>query len=254
MSSSCPVPQNLTFQSVRIDSVVAHGLHVLDSPHFGPVRPDGRIRMVAARFRVAVVGTIALALWASAPAEAVRIGPDSILECPDPGADCVTDFSSANLLEFDADLISGDPVLLDITLDPEDDQPEIAFSAFLINSSPIDWSMFRIVLLGGPTFASVGDLVPETSVAVVSLSGDLRTALISFDPLEFAGFALGNPLEPIDSLDWFLDLNGLGPGDSFQMRLDFTDTAFVPEPGVAFLLGFGLAALVSLRIRRGSRR
>jgi hypothetical protein len=210
--------------------------------------------MVAARFRVELLSTIALALWASAPAEAVRIGPDSVLECLDPEDDCFTDFSGANLLDFDADLVSGDAVLLDVNLDPEDDQPQIAFSAFVINSSPVDWLVFRIGLLGGPTFASIGDLVPETSAALVSLSGDLITTIISFDPLESAGFTLGNPLEPVDSLDWFLDLNGLGPGDSFQMRLDFSDTATVPEPGSGFLLGAGLSALVSLRLRRGSRR
>jgi hypothetical protein len=210
--------------------------------------------MVAARFRAVLAGMVALALFPSAPAEAVHVGPASILACLDAGDDCFTDFSQANLLDFDGDLVSGDSVLLDITLDPEDDQPQIAFSAFLVNSSPIDWLNFRIALIGGPTFAFVGDLVPETSVAIVSLSGNLMSAILSFDPLEFAGFTVGNPLEPGDPLDWLLDLNGLGPGDSFQMRLDFSDTALVPEPGSGFLLGAGLTALVSLRLRRRLRR
>jgi len=163
------------------------------------------------------------------------------------GGNDAVDFSEPGELDFDAEYFLTTPILLDVLLEAGDSMPELAFSAFFFNSSPEDWTGFRITLLGGPTFASVGDVVPETSPFFsVAIRPDETSALISFfDFPEFSGFTLGHPTDfpddIADGLDWYLAMNGLGPGDRFAVELRATAA---PEPGLFALLGVGLLALL----------
>jgi hypothetical protein len=198
-----------------------------------------------------LAGAMALALVGSGAAEAAVIGPGSLFN-----GNVVSDFSEPNEIDFDADFLSVDPIILEILLDDDDDADELAFSAFVFNSTPQDWTDFHITLLGGPTFASIGEFQPETSLLFQIIESPDGTAVeILFDPAEFAGFTLGNAFDPVDPLDWFIDLNGLSSGEGFQMRLQpRTSVNGAPEPASLFLLGAGWMALALVRRHRRPRR
>jgi hypothetical protein len=168
----------------------------------------------------------------------------------------VYDFSSPNKLDIDVDWYTMQPVLLDVLLGPDDTDPTIFFSGFHLNLTDLRWSSFYVELEGGATW-ELGDtdnwqIIPGTTGGLSLRSFSPTRALVSFNPTiePFDALVLGDAGGPIDpDLDWRIALNGLGPGDSFQIRL-----YPIPEPSSLALTGMGSVAGLGLLWKRRRRQ
>ncbi|WP_169977746.1 PEP-CTERM sorting domain-containing protein [Tautonia rosea] len=167
----------------------------------------------------------------------------------------IYDFSSPNKLDIDVDWLSTQPVLLDVLLGPNDTDSTIFFSGFHLNLTGLPWSGFSVELEGGATW-ELGDtndwqIIPGATGGLSSRSFSSTRAQMSFNPAiePFDALVLGDAGGPIDpDLDWRIALNGLGSGDSFQIRLSAIP---IPEPSsLALTATSALAGLGLLWNRR----
>lgn len=161
----------------------------------------------------------------------------------------VFDFSEDNSLDVDIDWNNNLPVWLQVALGSNDTSP-IAFSGRHFNITGVVWSDFHIELTGGPTWAEVNAIDPPPVDAMVT---DLAVWLFFAPPIPDAGELLLGALFGINpGVDWFINLNGLTPGQQFEIHLQPSP---VPEPSTLALCSIGCIGLaLSYRQRRKGTR
>jgi hypothetical protein len=162
------------------------------------------------------------------------------------GNELMGDFSKEGTLEFDTRFTSLNPITLRIEIG-DTDGAAIAFSGFHLNDAGISWNRLRIGLSGGPRFAEVNQVIPDSGGLAAVTFTDILTTIMFFPP-EPLGITLGRPGATIAlKEDWFIDLNGLGSGESFNMSLA---PSVVAAPASLLLFIAGLAGwLVGRRAR-----
>lgn len=192
-----------------------------------------------------IVCLIGLALLLGGVTAALAV---SVTVMNDNGND-VFDFSEDNSLDFDIDWNNNLPVWLQVALGPNDTSP-IAFSGRHFNITGVAWSDFHLELTGGPTWAEVNAIDPPPVNAMVT---DPAVWLFFAPPIPEAGELLLGALFGITpGVDWFINLNGLTPGQQFEIHLQPSP---VPEPSTLALFSLGCIglALYYQQRRKGTR-
>ncbi|WP_448581095.1 PEPxxWA-CTERM sorting domain-containing protein [Thermaurantiacus sp.] len=184
------------------------------------------------------------ALTAAAPAAAVHV--TGIMA---PGGNAGTVFATGpGRLQVDFTLNAFSPITVDLALEAGD-EGGIHFNSLLEVFTGVTLGQtlgaLDVTLLGGPTFAVIGDVSAFFSSPVVGGSAGASSLRILFRPAgEGVGLLLGNVFG--GGTDFLIAPGTLDAGDRFQLVLG---PSAVPEPSTwaTLVLGFGVMGLAMRR-------
>jgi hypothetical protein len=205
--------------------------------------------------RVGVVVALAGLLWAAGGLGDRRVEAASVTVVQGNGNTVFDNSNAANEVDFDIIWSNNLPVQVEVQLDAGDTGPTAFLSGFQVNLTGVNWGAFDVELQGGPTWGKINpdQVIPGATGGLESLSvndDSTRVNMLFAPPIaDFDVLTLGAPNDVVNpGVDWSIALNGVGPGQSFEILLQPTA---VPEPTTLALLG--TAAVVGLGVAWGRR-
>lgn len=186
----------------------------------------------------------AAALAVAAPASAVQV-----VGIAAPGGNgAIVQTAAPSVLEADFAFSAFQPITLELELEPGD-AGGIRFNSIVDVFTGVTLGQtlgaLDVALVGGPTFAAIGDITGFFSSPVTNAVPGAAAFRILFQPAgEGVGLALGAPLGAGN--DFAIAPGKLGAGERFLLVLS---PAAVPEPATwaMMIAGFGL---IGSRLRR----